>query len=122
MICTDANDDSDGPGMMVFGPVAVPVPAPVSVPGVTDPVPVPDPGLVTPLPLLVVVPELVGMLPVPSTLQSAAVHMPVPLVVVTRTPLLFVTVFVIVADDERLTLHIAEPPQLGRAPAVTWSI
>jgi hypothetical protein len=51
-------------------------------------------------------------------MQAAAVHEPVPVVVVTMTPLLLVTVFVIVPDEARLMLHIAAPPQDGRSPAV----
>jgi hypothetical protein len=39
-------------------------------------------------------------------------------VVVMMTPLLLVTVLVIVADEARLMLHIAAPPQDGRSPAV----
>jgi hypothetical protein len=101
------NDDSDGPATMVFGPVPVPVPPPV-----------PDPVPVTPLPVVVVLPEVVGMVPVPRTMQAAAVHEPVPVVVVMTTPLLTVTVFVIVSDEARLMPHIDAPPQDGRAPAV----
>jgi hypothetical protein len=68
--------------------------------------------------VVVVLPEVVGMVPIPCTMQAAAVHEPVPVVVVTMTPLLLVTVFVIVPDEARLMLHIAAPPQDGRAPAV----
>jgi hypothetical protein len=68
--------------------------------------------------VVVVLPEVVGMVPVPCTMQAAAVHAPVPVVVVTMTPLLLVTVFVIVAEVARLMLHIAAPPQDGRTPAV----
>jgi hypothetical protein len=67
---------------------------------------------------VVVLPEVVGMVPIPCTMQAAAVHEPVPVVVVTMTPLLLVTVFVIVPDEARLMLHIDAPPQDGRAPAV----
>ena len=88
-----------------------PVPAP-------DPVPMPDPVPITPLPVVTVLPEVVGMVPVPCTVQAAAVHEPVPLVVVTMTPLLLITVFVIVSDEARLMLHVDAPPQDGRAPAV----
>ena len=84
-VALDTNDDSDGPATMVFGPVPVPVPPPV-----------PDPVPVTPLPVVVVLPEVVGMVPVPRTMQAAAVHEPVPVVVVMTTSLLTVTVFVIV--------------------------
>jgi hypothetical protein len=104
---------------MVFGAVPVPIPALVPDPApATDPVPVPDPVAVTPLPVMVVLPEVVGLLPVPCTMQAAAVHEPVPVVVVMITPLLLVTVFVIVSDEARLMLHIDAPPQDGRAPAV----
>jgi hypothetical protein len=72
----------------------------------------------TPLPVVVVLPEVVGMAPIPCTMQVAAVHEPVPVVVVMMTPLLLVTVFVIVSDEARLMLHIDPPPQDGRAPAV----
>jgi hypothetical protein len=68
--------------------------------------------------VVVVLPEVVGMVPIPCTMQAAAVHEPVPVVVVTMTPLLLVTVFVIVPDEARLMLHIDAPPQDGRAPAV----
>jgi uncharacterized protein YggU (UPF0235/DUF167 family) len=68
--------------------------------------------------VVVVLPEVVGMVPVPCTMQAAAVQEPVPVVVVTMAPSVLVTVLVIVADEARLTLHIDAPPQDGRAPAV----